>query len=157
MNFEQLSKTSRFLYMLNRKKKIKQQLKLGSISFEIKTIEVLGMSFDEKIEIRYTKQDNTYQDSLDLNNRLETLKWKWNFSNILALLLLIVFLIIYLYIQINYFFSSLDLFTNSRAVNQTAALSEAVKILNNSHSFSTNTNNIINELFIEIINYYNIL
>jgi len=85
MNFERLLKknlhkinnvtivkkiTNHFkLKMVNREK-----LKLGAITFEIKQIKIGDFKISETIDIRFIRQDNTFEDSLKIDSRIEALK-----------------------------------------------------------------------------------
>jgi ACT domain-containing protein len=51
----------------------KQQLKLGSISFELKTINISGISVYEYLEMKYTRQDMTNEKESSLEFRLNKL------------------------------------------------------------------------------------
>jgi len=85
LNFEHLYKKLSKKYPSNKKKlillfehfRIKnlllQKLKLGLISFELKEFFFAGFKIYEVIEMRYSRQDNTFTDSLKLENRLKSL------------------------------------------------------------------------------------
>lgn len=116
MNFEHLYKKLSKKYPSNKKKlillfehfRIKnlllQKLKLGLISFELKEFFFAGFKIYEVIEMRYSRQDNTFTDSLKLENRLKSLSWKWDFSNIIALIMIFLFVFLFVYVQIDYWF-----------------------------------------------------
>lgn len=65
----------------------KQKLKLGTVAFEIRQHFYGEVPLMETMEMRYIRQDNTIADELKLENRLNALKWKWNFSNIGAFII----------------------------------------------------------------------
>ena len=116
MNFEQLckmikennhrlkNKDSALIFMNNiiriLKKNIKK-LKLGKIVFEFKKIVYADIVIHEEVEIRYVRQDTTKDDETKIDNRLEALKWRWDFKNIMALTTVIILGLILLYAQIN--------------------------------------------------------
>ena len=84
----------------------RKKLKLGFIVFEIKEykIDEFTMPIPEEINIRYTRQDNTLEDELKLETRLNALKWKWDFSNIGAFLIIILLLISVTYSYIYFWY-----------------------------------------------------
>lgn len=86
-----------FELLANKRKK----LKLGFIVFEIKEykIDEFPMPIQEDINIRYTRQDNTLEDELKFETRLNALKWKWDFSNIGAFIIIISLIITFLYMH----------------------------------------------------------
>lgn len=80
----------------------KNKLKLGKIVFEIKELIYAEIPITESLEIRYSRQDNTESDELKLENRLNALKWKWDFYNIGAFFILSLIVLNVL----NYLFNS---------------------------------------------------
>lgn len=110
MNFEQLSKLilanfekisqdphlrkrtkiyiKNYFFLLNLKLK---KLKLGLVSFELKQFFFGNIFLYDVLEMRYSRQDTTEQDELKLENRLNAIKWKWDFQNVGALLLILIF------------------------------------------------------------------
>lgn len=74
----------------------KSKLKLGSVTFDIVYTLFEGFPIKETLEMRYTRQDTTAEDELKVETRLEALKWKWDYSNILAFLIIFIFFIIFL-------------------------------------------------------------
>lgn len=173
MNFEQLfykliakttdnkKKISYFNSMMKIKNFHKQQLKLGSLVFEIKEFIVANFKIYEVIEIRFTKQDNTREDLLRIDTRLNALKWKWNFANILSLFIILFFLFFFIYAQIDYWYYenfSLSEIDNNK-YNNILKYSFDSFFLNNIHKsnvFSTINLWFSNTLF-DLCNYYNIL
>lgn len=108
MNFEHLCKIVAYnMDKLKNKKKTKlylkyqyeilqikkNKLKLGSVAFDIINITYADLVLSQTLEMRYTKQDTSHEDELKFENRLNALKWKWDFSNILALLIILFFCI----------------------------------------------------------------
>lgn len=85
--------------LLDKKKK---KLKLGFIVFEIKEykIDEFPMPIQEDINIRYTRQDNTLEDELKFENRLNALKWKWDFNNVGAFLIVLSVIIAFAYTHV---------------------------------------------------------
>ena len=114
MNFEHLykklllkypSKKKKIIYLIEYfriKSLLIQKLKLGLIVFEVKEFFFAGFKIYEFLEMKYARQDNTFSDSIKLENRLKSLSWKWNFSNILSLFLILFFFFIFIYIQTDY-------------------------------------------------------
>ena len=82
----------------------KEKLKLGSIIFEIKEITFAGFKIFENFEMRYINQDTTREDSLRIDNKLNSLKWKSDFNNIFALLIIFVIFFTYFYSYIHFWF-----------------------------------------------------
>lgn len=78
-------------YAFSLKSKLKK-LKLGSVGFDIKQFFLGNVFLYDTIEMRYTKQDTTEEDEMKLENRLEAIKWKWDFQNVLAFLIIVVFI-----------------------------------------------------------------
>lgn len=78
----------------------RQKLKLGAIVFEIKEIGMAGITFIEEPEIRYIRQDTTFDDELKIENRLKALNWKWDFPHVGAFIIIasIVLLLIYAFL-----------------------------------------------------------
>lgn len=173
MNFEQLfdhfSKKnlinkSFFTYMKNKISLInkkKQKLKLGTIAFQIKNIEIMGIHVGEEIDIKFTKQDTTREDSLKVENRLEALKWKWDFSNILAFLIIIFSILFFINAQFIYFYNDFLNILNSQTVNNdsliTFTLESFFKINTQSTKKFNHLNFFITDVLIDMCNYYNIL
>jgi len=75
----------------------RQKLKLGAIVFEIKEIVFAEVILHEEPEIRFIRQDTSEEDSLKIENRLEAIKWRWDFKNIGAFIL--VAWLVFLYIR----------------------------------------------------------
>lgn len=86
-----------YFFLLNLKLK---KLKLGLVSFEIKQYFFGNIFLYDIIEMRHSRQDTTEQDELKLENRLNAIKWKWDFQNVGALLII---LIIVWFLLKNYF------------------------------------------------------
>jgi hypothetical protein len=61
-------------YFLNLRKILKQKLKLGIVTFDITYASLLGINIFEKIEMRYLRQDTSFDDSNKIENRLNKLK-----------------------------------------------------------------------------------
>lgn len=109
MNFEQLSKIiltnferihsdlkikqrvvfylKNYFFLLNLKLK---KLKLGLVTFEIKQYFFGNVFLYDIIEMRYSRQDTTEEDELKLENRLNAIKWKWDFQNIGAFFIIAI-------------------------------------------------------------------
>lgn len=75
----------------------RQKLKLGAIVFEIKEITFAEVILYEEAEIRYIRQDTSEDDALKIENRLEAIKWRWDYKNIGAFL--IIFGLVYLFVR----------------------------------------------------------
>lgn len=75
----------------------KEKLKLGKVALEVKEYFLGDIVVFETLEMVFTRQDNTVENELKLENRLKALDWKWNFDNILAFILVITCLLIYIY------------------------------------------------------------
>jgi hypothetical protein len=50
--------------------------------------------------MRYIRQDTTRDDELKIENRLEALKWQWDFKNIMALIIITILALMLIYAQI---------------------------------------------------------
>lgn len=81
------------------KKNIKR-LKLGKVVFEFKKIIYADIVIYEEVEMRYIRQDTTRDDELKIENRLEALKWRTDFKNIMALIIVVVLTLILIYAHI---------------------------------------------------------
>nr|AEV66696.1 hypothetical protein [Oxytricha trifallax] len=68
-----------------------KKTKIRFCGFWYKTIFLGNVFLYDTIEMRYTKQDTTEEDEMKLENRLEAIKWKWDFQNVLAFLIIAVF------------------------------------------------------------------
>jgi len=168
MNFERLLKknlhkinnvtivkkiTNHFkLKMVNREK-----LKLGAITFEIKQIKIGDFKISETIDIRFIRQDNTFEDSLKIDSRIEALKWKSNFINIFALVFLSIIVLFMLYISCyNWYLENFHFLFNDS--NSTVSLKQSsIRLifsnqLNTESIFSLNSS--LNSLLIDFFNYY---
>lgn len=88
----------RFEYDVLRIKK--ERLKLGKVALEIKEYVMGEIVVFETLEMVFTRQDNTVENQLKIENRLKELDWKWNFDNIAAFILVITCLFIYTYGEI---------------------------------------------------------
>ena len=75
----------------------KEKLKLGKVALEVKEYFMGDIVVFETLEMVFTRQDNTIENELKLENRLKALDWKWDFDNILAFILVITCLFIYIY------------------------------------------------------------
>lgn len=86
MNWEKVVDKKKVLLVIKSQLKLlnikKNKLKLGKIVFEIKELIYAEIPITETLEIRYSRQDNTESDELKLENRLNALKWKWDFYNV---------------------------------------------------------------------------
>lgn len=78
----------------------KEKLKLGKVALEVKTTFLGNIPVFETMEMVYTRQDNTVENELKLENRLKALDWKWNLDNVLAFIIVASFILTYLYIQV---------------------------------------------------------
>jgi len=67
-----------------------KKLKLGLVTFEIKQFFFGNIFLYDTLEMRYSRQDTTEADELKLENRLNALKWKWDFQNIGAFLIITI-------------------------------------------------------------------
>lgn len=72
----------------------KNKLKLGAVTFDIVQNVFEGFVLSQGVEMRYIRQDTSATDELKIENRLEALKWKWDYANVLAFLVILTFLII---------------------------------------------------------------
>jgi len=61
-------------YFLNLRKILKQKLKLGTVAFDITYVSLLGVNLFEKVEMKYSRQDTSFDDSNKIENRLNRLK-----------------------------------------------------------------------------------
>jgi len=52
---------------------VREKLKLGALTFDIKEIKIGEFILTEIIDIRFIRQDNTFEDSLKIDNRLNAL------------------------------------------------------------------------------------
>lgn len=77
----------------------KEKLKLGKVALEVKKISLGEIPVFETMEMVYTRQDNTVENELKLENRLKALDWKWNLDNILAFVIVVSFLSTYVYLE----------------------------------------------------------
>jgi hypothetical protein len=50
--------------------------------------------------MRYIRQDTTKEDELKIENRLEALKWRWDFKNVMAFIIVLALALLLLYAQI---------------------------------------------------------
>ena len=110
MNFEHLCKKitpqnfprvkTFFLNLYKNEKIKKQKLKLGSISFEIIEVFSNKIKIYDKLEMKFTRQDTSFHDSLKLENRLKNLEWKTDMYNILALIIIILITLNFIYLQL---------------------------------------------------------
>lgn len=91
LNWSKIKKKKKVIQIIKNQYEIlqkkKQKLKLGKIVFEVKELIYAEIPLMETLEIRYSRQDNTEADSMKLENRLEALKWKWDFYNIGAFII----------------------------------------------------------------------
>lgn len=164
MNFEHLlkkKKISLFLYKLKLQEYHRQKLKLGSLVFEIKEHTLMGFTIYEVIDIRYTRQDNTFEDSLKIDNRLKALNWKWDIYNILAFILVISFIVIFIYSQLYlWFFENLPFLFENDTKRQNLVKYVFDSSFRNNLSLFKNFNNVnlwLNNLLFNVCDYYNIL
>jgi hypothetical protein len=167
MNFEHLykkflkKKMIFFIYKLKLKEYHIQKLKIGSLTFEIKEHLFLGFKIFEIIDIRYTKQDNTQEDSYKIDNRLNALKWKWDVYNILSLFIIISVLIFFLYFHFYGLFMEKFSFLFYKYYSTEIFLKTINDLLfNNNLSFFKNFNYLnflLSETLFNLCNYYNIL
>ncbi len=85
MKFDQLLKKN--LHKIQNKQLIKkiinifnlkiinrEKLKLGAITFDIKEVKIGNFKLTEIIDIRFIRQDNTFEDSIKIDVRLNALK-----------------------------------------------------------------------------------
>lgn len=94
-----------YFFLLNLKLK---KLKLGFVTFELKQFFFGNIFLYDTLEMRFSRQDTTHEDELKLENRLNAIKWKWDFQNVGALLIIVIFL---WFLLKNYFdFIAKDLF-----------------------------------------------
>lgn len=168
MNFEQLLKKKPFKFkttQLNKKisKSIdlktsnKEKLKLGALVFEIKEIKFGEFTLTETVDIRFTKQDNTFEDSLKIDTRLDALKWKWDFSNVLAFTLILFIISFIFYINCyNWYYENLYFLFNDFEKNK--YLNNSFKLIFASTPYFlkhlTIANNSINTLLIELFDSF---
>lgn len=78
-----------YFFLLNLKLK---KLKLGFVTFELKQFFFGNIFLYDVVEMRFSRQDTTHDDELKLENRLNAIKWKWDFQNVGALLIILIFL-----------------------------------------------------------------
>lgn len=78
----------------------KEKLKLGKVALEVKKIFLGEFPVFETMEMVYTRQDNTVENELKLENRLKALDWKWDFDNVIAFVIVVSFLTTYVYVDI---------------------------------------------------------
>ncbi len=80
----------------------KNKLKLGAVTFDIIQKNLYNIITYQVIEMRYIRQDTSFDDELKLENQLKALNWKWDYANVLAFLiifaLLILIVISYIYL-----------------------------------------------------------
>ncbi len=74
MKFEHFKKIKYLKYLYNLNKIKKQKLKLGLVSFEIKTILFNNVKIFEYLEMIYSKQDNTKNNENKLSTKLNNMK-----------------------------------------------------------------------------------
>jgi len=69
-----LNKTKIFLkYHLEVLRIKKNKLKLGAVGFELIDILISGIPVDQDVEMKFTRQDTTEEDSMKFENRLKAL------------------------------------------------------------------------------------
>lgn len=54
----------------------------------------------DTLEMIFSRQDNTEENELKIENRLKALDWKWDFDNVVAFLIVITCLCIYTYSEV---------------------------------------------------------
>ncbi len=129
----------------------KQQLKLGSISFELKTINISGISVYEYLEMKYTRQDMTNEKESSLEFRLNKLAWKWTFENIISLFIIIFIFYAYFYTNFYlYYFNLILPSPSSSPVNNNLNRFISDNFINTSFNFLSNTNLNLNSYLIKI-------
>jgi len=81
-----------------------QKLKLGNTAFDVKEIFYGELKIYEFLEMRFSRQDNTIENSLKIETRLEKLKWKLKLNYFTVVLFFIFFSMlgysIYIYLSI---------------------------------------------------------
>ncbi len=129
----------------------KQQLKLGSISFELKTINISGISVYEYLEMKYTRQDMTNEKESSLEFRLNKLAWKWTFENIISLFIIIFIFYAYFYTNFYlYYFNLILPSPSSSPVSNNLNNFISDNFINTSFNFLSNTNLNLNSYLIKI-------
>ncbi len=135
-----------------------KKLKLGALTFEINEISINGFVFYENISIKFTRQDNTKNDELKIENRLKNLAWKNDIYNILALTIVISVCFNFLYFQCFSWYSE-NLNTplpelNGKNLND--FFYENLIFSSQPISFK-NTNKILNDFLCELCDYFQII
>lgn len=169
MNFEHLYKKVTYkninrlkiyflkIYKNNQIKK--QKLKLGSISFEITEVFLSKIKIYEKLEMRFTKQDTSFEDSLKLENRLKNLEWKSDIYNIIALIIISIFLLNFLYLQFNFWYEENFSFLFIDDKNQKELFNFTfANLFNNKTEHFKNMfflNNLLSQTLIDVFEFYN--
>lgn len=100
----------------------KQKLKLGLLAFDVKEVVIGGVKVYETIEIRYTRQDNTFENSIKIETRLAALKWKWDFYNVVSFLLLALFVFFFVYYQIYFWYQNNLSFLDNSSIKNSSIL-----------------------------------
>lgn len=72
----------------------KEKLKLGKVVFEIERYVIDEIVVFEKLEMIYSRQDNTDENELKIENRLKALDWKWDLDNVGALIIILSIIIL---------------------------------------------------------------
>lgn len=139
----------------------RQKLKLGSLTFDIKEFKIAGFKIYEILDIRFTRQDNTQEDSIKIDTRLNELNWKWNFFNILSFLIILTFILFFLYNQLYFWYELNFSFINSSSNKYDLLLKYSFDLVfkNNSNYFKNFfvINSWLNDTLLDFCNQYNIL
>ncbi len=143
MKFDQLLKKN--LHKIQNKQLIKkiinifnlkiinrEKLKLGAITFDIKEVKIGNFKLTEIIDIRFIRQDNTFEDSIKIDVRLNALKWKFDFNNLFALFFLILTLVLIIYLNFyNWYVENLYFLLNND--KDISCLKESFALVQNSN------------------------
>jgi len=154
-------KISLYIKQLQIKHLNKQKQNLGSLTFDIKELKVAGFKIYEILDIRFTRQDNTQQDSIKIDKRLEALNWKWNLLNILSFLIIFFFVLFFFYNQFYFWYEENFSFINCSSNKYDILLKYSFDLLfkNNSNYFKNFfiMNSWLNNTLLDLCNQYNIL
>jgi len=148
-------------YFLNLRKILKQKLKLGTVAFDITYVSLLGVNLFEKVEMKYSRQDTSFDDSNKIENRLNRLKWKSDVYNFVSLFLILISIFFFIYYQVCFFCNE---FITPASLPDRLSLNFSEKLLNTFFNFNSTSfvnlkliNRLLNESLLVFFDFYKII
>lgn len=139
-----------------------QKLKLGNVAFDLKEIFYGELKIYEFLEMRFSRQDNTIENSLKIETRLEKLKWKlkWNYFTIVLFIIFFSLLIYFIYIYLSIWWENNIAKTFEYTIRYNTLTKQTFDILfqniSSFEKFSYPTNIFLIDILIKFCDYYRI-